>query len=331
MILKNMGQEQFYQQFAKYAAKYEPFDWDTLKSDFRQEYKDKNNLITSFYRYFKVISETYKYWKKNNTVIDFGIFPGVLPKIFYDFFPKENYKYYGVGLGFTPEFIEGMKKINVELWETELDPNYFVPKKVNPVPYHDIDLVLFLDVIEHLSNPIYSLDMANKCLKKGGYMILTTDNLTSISSILTILKGNSILPHPLLTHMFYIDDWRPHFREYAKNDLVWILKHCGFSVEKHEYFNRKQGGFKIKNGYLMKDNKVKDNENIGMSRSIKRNIKNISVSGIKTIFSLFPHFCDHQLIVAKKVFDTEELAGKRPDTTNSIDEWKQMREKYLGY
>lgn len=241
----------FYKAFREYAEKFLPFEWDTVKGDFRSEHIDKNDLLFSFYRFYKVMSEVKERMSDEEiSIIDFGVFPGVLPKLFRELLPKKEIKYCGIGLGSIPAFAEEMKKINVSLIETELDPFYVKPKKVVPIEYKGADFVLFLDVIEHLANPIHALDSANRCLKKDGIMILTTDNITCKENLLSMLMGKTPLLHPLETNMFFIGDWRPHFREYSKVDLVWLLNHCGFKVEKHEYFYRRQGEYSVINGHL---------------------------------------------------------------------------------
>ncbi|MCX5749188.1 MAG: methyltransferase domain-containing protein [Candidatus Saganbacteria bacterium] len=329
-----MTEKECYQLFKKYAENYKPFQFDTARNDFRAEYKGKNNLIISFYRYFKVFYEVSKIWGKNKSkVVDFGVFPGVVPKIFRDLFLNDNFDYIGVGLGFTDDFIKEMEKLKIKLHETELDPSYFMPKKVNQLDCSDADIVLFLDVIEHLANPTNALDVANHSLKKGGWLILTTDNITNANNAILMLLGKTPLPHPLLTNMYFIGDWRPHFREYSKEDLMWLLRNSGFEIEKHEYFDRKQGEYYLNNGRIERQRQSVDNSKIDRRLKIKiiRNIKKAVMALLKIAFSFSPHFRSHQIIVARKVFETGEMKKKRPEMQTSTEGWNAVRQKYLGY
>ena len=47
--------------------------------------------------------------------------------------------------------------------------------------------------------------------------------------------------------MFYIGNHRPHHREFSKRELEFLLKHSGFEVIEHEYFDREQGEFFVEN------------------------------------------------------------------------------------
>jgi len=292
MLKNNIERRNFWKKFTAYAVTYAPFPWDTAKADYRQEFQGKNNLLTSLARYSKVMFEIGKIWNNGSAVIDFGVFPGVLPKVFRDFFPKSGYTYRGLGLMFSPDFQNGMEGLSVDLLETELDPNYFQPKVVNPIPWKNADIVLFLDLIEHLSNPVYALDAANQSLKRGGRLILTTDNITSFDNVFSVLRGRTPLLHPLQTNMFYMGEWRPHFREYAKDDLTWILKNSGFKIIKHEYFDRRQAEFKVENGHLCRDWQAADGcvANEKIVKKIKRRIYLM----LRALFSIIPYYRNHQ-------------------------------------
>ena len=244
-----------------------------------------------------------------------------------------EFRFYGIGLGFTPDFIEGMKKNDVILIETELDPFYVKPKKVNPIDIREADYVLFLDIIEHLASPIFALDSANRCLKPGGQLILTTDNITSREHCIPMLMGRTPLLHPILTNMFFVGDWRPHFREYGKDDLIWLLNHSGFKVEKHEYFDRRQGQYRLINGRLIRENmaQIEKYPGRGLFKIVRHHIWRSVVNVLWFILDLFPHFRSHQIIVARKIIDVDELKDKRPELQSTLEGWQEIRRKYLGY
>ena len=320
-----MFREVTFFELKKYAQKYQPFSWDTLRNDYRLEFKNKNDLLISFVRYAKVMQVVSRIWKKESLVIDFGIFPGVIPRLFREFFSAEKFKYYGIGLMFSAEFVEVMRQMNVELLESELDPFYFRPKAVNSVPWKNADFVLFLDIIEHLSNPIYALDTANQSLKKGGHLVLTTDNITGFDYFVSILRGRSPLHHPLQTNMFYQGDWRPHFREYGKEDLIWVLENSGFTVITHEYFDRQQAEWSIIDGQLVHSPDLRIMSGVPLEKMIKRNI----YRGCRSLCQLIGHFRNHQIVVAQKTMEISELEGKRPELQFTLDGWMDIRKKYL--
>lgn len=320
---KNKSIKEFKSAFERYVCSYKPFAWDTVKNDRRQS--SSNNLLSSFIRYSKIMEEVFQKWEPGFSVVDFGVFPGVLPRLFKELFPTEKYKYLGIGLMFSPDFIREMQKINVELLETELDPDYFKPKEIKPILRSGADIVLFLDLVEHLANPIPALDSANQCLKKGGYLILTTDNITNSDNLMSMLRGKTPFLHPLQTNMFYMGDWRPHFREYAKDDLLWLIKNSGFTVVKHEYFNRKQGEFRVVNGCLRHNASFAADK--GLERGTLKVFKRKLYKFIRSALSLIGSYRNHQLIVAVKTAEIEELEGKRPVLQLSLEGWHRIREE----
>ena len=69
-----------------------------------------------------------------------------------------------------------------------------------------------------------------------------------------LYNGTSPNIHPIRSSLFYRGPWRPHFREYSKDELYFYLKYCGFRVLKHEYFERLQGDYYLKNDFLNNEN-----------------------------------------------------------------------------
>src|SRR5207302_1202076 len=58
----------------------------------------------------------------------------------------------------------------------------------------EYDLVIFAEVIEHLTfHPFATLHSINRCLKRGGKLILTTPNLSSWKKIWLMMRGDH--PH----------------------------------------------------------------------------------------------------------------------------------------
>src|SRR3989339_514478 len=251
-------EKKLFEEFSRYAAKYIPFDWDTIKNDFRAEYKGKNDLIANYYRYFIVLTRV-----------------GALVKSAYS----------------------------------------------------------VIDVVEHLANPIHALDEANRCLKKEGHIIITTDNITNFWNFLSTIFGRSPLPPPILTNMFYMGDWRPHYREYAKDDLIWIIRNSGFEIVEHMYFDRRQGEYMVGDGKVIRKKEKEKHDDTGLNifKLIRCKAGRLLGGLFFQLFNVFPHFRNHQIVVAKKVFEVEELKGRRPEPQCTTDGWRKIREQYLGY
>ena len=84
----------------------------------------------------------------------------------------------------------------------------------NPGPIYD--LVVMLDVLEHIENDVEALDSASRALKPGGKLLITVPALSWLWS-----------RHDELNH---------HFRRYDRRSLEAVMAAAGFSVETSRYF-----------------------------------------------------------------------------------------------
>jgi 2-polyprenyl-3-methyl-5-hydroxy-6-metoxy-1,4-benzoquinol methylase len=99
------------------------------------------------------------------------------------------------------------------------------------LPYRSgsFDVVVALEVVEHLENPRFFLREVGRVLRCGGRLVLSTPNVTSLRSRLSFLfKGfftqftnNSVFHITVLT----------------KRDLYMIMSAAGFVVERVSYTN----------------------------------------------------------------------------------------------
>ena len=141
-------------------------------------------------------------------------------KLIKDLFKDRLSECAAIGLSFDKKFIYEFNKQNVKCISTEIDPSFPHAKKSIDWQIDNYDLALLLDTIEHLVEPNYCLDQINKSLKMNGYLIITTDNITNFLYIQDMLrKGKSPNVPYLLSSKVYIGDWRPHNREFSKEEL----------------------------------------------------------------------------------------------------------------
>lgn len=207
----------------------------------------------------------------------------------------------------------------VSTLETEIDPSFCEAKTIVDWGVKNYDLCLLLDTIEHLTDPTFCLDQINKSLKIEGYLLITTDNINNFLYILDMLrKGKSPNVHPVLSSKIYTGDWRPHCREYSRDELVFYLRYSGFELVEHEYFNRQQAEYFID----YSKNVIKKHKWI-------LKLKNILFEIIKNVGFLVPHLRNHQILLVKKTKSYESLSARK--TTNDINEWLKIRNDYIGY
>jgi SAM-dependent methyltransferase len=294
-----------------------PFAWDVNKDTERVDYFHKHSILISYVRFYEVYLVLKELLISNKKIVDIGPFPGSMIKLLAHFF--ENYEYIGVGLGFTDEYKSGTSMYGGQLFDAELDPSFC---KINSVLdigreeliEEDADVVLFLDTIEHIVNPVFTLDLINKMLKKGGSLIITTDNISALGYTFNMLfHGSSPNVHPIRSSLIYNGEWRPHHREFSRDELLFYINHCGFEVVSHKYFDRKQGNF-----YFDKSGKVKENPH-----------NNSFIRSIKNILEIFlPHLKNHHIIHVKKITNYQDQCLMRPQNTKDINKWNEIRSEY---
>jgi len=107
--------------------------------------------------------------------------------------------------------------------------------EVDPLPFPDerFDLVIFLEVIEHLiHDPVWALREIARVLAPGGLLVLSTDNANNFVKLLKLLTRRSIY-HPLPVRSF----GERHHREYLSHELVDLLEGVGYRDLRVETFN----------------------------------------------------------------------------------------------
>jgi SAM-dependent methyltransferase len=110
--------------------------------------------------------------------------------------------------------------------------NFNVERDPFPFPDNFFRVVLCCELIEHLqSDPMHMLWECNRVLAKGGYLILTTPNITCARAIEALLFGCV----PYLYPQYNINDLLDqHRREYAPLEIGEMLTAAGFTVEELE-------------------------------------------------------------------------------------------------
>jgi len=101
----------------------------------------------------------------------------------------------------------------------------------DPWPYADesFDLVTGMEILEHLAlDPYFFFAEANRVLKPGGHMLLTTPNVTSHRGVWKMLNG--IAPYSFGIFVPSGGVYGRHNREYAPPELAEIGQAAGFET-----------------------------------------------------------------------------------------------------
>lgn len=113
-----------------------------------------------------------------------------------------------------------------------------------PYPDERFTTVLCCELIEHLErDPMHMLEEIHRVLKPGGFLVLTTPNVTSLRATAAMLRGS----HP--AHYNVYPDPRAersagdrHHREYTPGEVQRLLQDAGFVVERVETGPYSHGG-----------------------------------------------------------------------------------------
>ena len=121
------------------------------------------------------------------------------------------------------EFPDGEFTCEVDHFNVERDPF--------PYPDGHFDLVIAGEIIEHLSyDPMHMLIEARRVLADGGFLLVTTPNIGSITSAAKALDGRD---NPQIFFLYTRpggEDEIGHVREYTAHEVNEAVKAAGFEV-----------------------------------------------------------------------------------------------------
>jgi len=159
--------------------------------------KDKNKLLP----YIKFYNEIFSQPIENKNILDIGCATG---RLFELVNITNNYN----GIDISKDAIENARKSYKKGVFEVLDINKQYVKS-----YYDANLLFMLDVIEHLTNFDYLIDLF-KNIKSGSRLILSTPNSNSLERI--IFKNKASVEHD-----------QTHTIVFTPYTLDFFLKRCG--------------------------------------------------------------------------------------------------------
>ncbi len=181
-------------------------------------------------------------YKKSGTLLDVGCGPGVFLEM-----AKEVYDCYGVDINFghcQKAKEKGVLNIfNGTLKNAKFENNFF-------------DVIIALNVLEHIPSPMNELKEINRVLKKDGILMLEIPNIQSIWFKLFRKKWRQFLPD----HYFYFSpDTITKYLQKTSFDVLKIgydkkIFDLGYMVSRFSLINRRLGKLFSKLIFQMKLN-----------------------------------------------------------------------------
>jgi 2-polyprenyl-3-methyl-5-hydroxy-6-metoxy-1,4-benzoquinol methylase len=157
------------------------------------------NEITSL-RYRRII-EGFEKYRQTNNLIEVGSGEG----FFLDEAKASNWNVYGTE--FIERFIDRCRQRGIVMHQGKLD--------VSNYKEQSMDIIIWIEVIEHINDPAEELKKFKALLRPGGIVYVTTPNFNSISRMVLREKLN-LISYP--NHLAY----------YTPSTLQYLFEHNGF-------------------------------------------------------------------------------------------------------
>lgn len=196
------------------------------KNDFKDTFKAQKDFVD--YKSKKIESILDKYNFKVKSALNVGC-GGALHKSVSE--PYFNKGYNMIGVDISEEYLKQFSQI----FNTDV-----VQANVMALPFrsNNFDIINFTDLVEHLHHPLLGLSEAQRVLKTGGVIILTTNNhcafsLRCINPLVFVEKITSLYYDNILPHRTIIGRWMDfnfYHTEFSKNEITKLIKAAGFEI-----------------------------------------------------------------------------------------------------
>jgi len=169
--------------------------------------------------------------RRAQTILDVGFFPGNIGQTLHD--AGFTGRLDGLGLlngRRAEEFIPPYDHLHVQ----EVDPFHGV---IGPLDLgRKYDLILGLEIVEHLIDPLPFFQLIAANLAPDGVALVTTPNVSSFGAACRLLLGRSNHESFERSVFTWKSDWRAHIRLYDRGELIRFGQMHGLATVEHAYF-----------------------------------------------------------------------------------------------
>lgn len=170
--------------------------------------------IHRFHRAFEIVG-----CPKDKNIVDIGAYPGTAFKVF----GRAN-RCTSFGITTNEHFLSLLQREKIP----HIDANIETYRE--PV---DADVILFMEIIEHLRRPYAALNNLWSIAKPGARVYVTTNNASYYGYILKLIFGRDIYDSIATEDSVY----PCHTRYYGLNELVGEMERIGFHIESRRHIN----------------------------------------------------------------------------------------------
>ncbi|MBM0106178.1 class I SAM-dependent methyltransferase [Steroidobacter sp. S1-65] len=152
-------------------------------------------------------------------ILDIGAYPGTAFKVF-----GQHNQYQSFGITQSDYFSEFLRR-NAIVHINESIESYRAPS--------DADIILFMEIIEHLRQPLRALQNLRAIAKPGALIYVTTNNASYYGYILKLIFGRN----PLDSIASEASDYPGHTRYYGLHELMTEMSRAGFEIVSGRHLN----------------------------------------------------------------------------------------------
>jgi SAM-dependent methyltransferase len=239
-----MGQTIRRSRFDRLIREYNPLPFEVIPSTDRHRFSvPMHYLLKNRDRFWLALRVALRYCPPAFfTAADLGTYPGSFLRMLRHYFPPERCRLIGVGLMISDDFRRTMgEACGAEILTVNLDPrnDQLRDKEYSthtPLNDDSVALIFALEVIEHLVSPSHLFAETFRICAPGGYVLVTTPNVTRIGNVFKLLSGRSNFDRLITPDYENLEDeWRPHFREYTMAEVEEYFRQAGFQVVERHY------------------------------------------------------------------------------------------------
>ena len=187
--------------------------------------------------------------RRPQSILDLGFFPGYVGQALRDAGFSGRLDGFGLLNGhpadeFTPPYDH--------LFVQELDPFHGAISSLDLGRKYD--LILGLEIVEHLIDPLPFFRLIAGNLSADGVALVTTPNVSSFGAACRLLLGRSNHESFERSVFTWKSDWRAHVRLYDRGELIRFGEMHGLTTVAHAYFSSVALGYERRKrlGWLLR-------------------------------------------------------------------------------